>query len=48
MNAAKPAEPLVEPLTPQVVPARGPGAALHLVVFAAAAVAAFFVSGLLY
>ncbi|CAN5806418.1 hypothetical protein BH11MYX2_BH11MYX2_31070 [soil metagenome] len=40
---------LVEPqLRPQLIPARGPSAALHLVVFAAAAVAAFFVSGLLY
>ena len=39
---------LVEKLQPQVVSARAPSAALHLVVFAAAAVAAFFVYGLVY
>ncbi|HEY4055338.1 MAG TPA: hypothetical protein VGM39_01975 [Kofleriaceae bacterium] len=36
------------PLQPQVVAARGPSAAVHLVVFAAAAVAAFFIYGLFY
>jgi hypothetical protein len=43
------AEPtLVEKLAPQVGPTRAPSPALHLVVFAAAAVAAFFLAGLIY
>jgi hypothetical protein len=36
-----------EKLQPQVVPARAPGAVLHLVTFAAAATAAFFLYGLI-